>query len=133
MKVLWFSVSSVKVINFKVNSPLKRPISGWFINFMMGGKKSDWKKKYYSRYRTSLVQFFFYLLYDKIFSSSDQSALLTKRHWSRKLKKILSSRSQSFTSLMVDLRQDTNRVSSFSKWLNVTFPWWNCSVKTLVH
>ena len=39
-------------------------------------------------------------------------------------------RSQSFTSLMADLRQDINRVSSFSRCLNGTR---NCSVKTLVH
>ena len=31
-------------------------------------------------------------------------------------------RSQSFTSLMADLRQDNNRVSSFSRCLNGTFP-----------
>ena len=31
-------------------------------------------------------------------------------------------RSQSFTSLMADLRQDINRVSSFSRCLNGTFP-----------
>ena len=42
-------------------------------------------------------------------------------------------RDQSFTSLMADLRQDINRVSSFSRCLNGTFPWRNCSVKTLVH
>ena len=31
-------------------------------------------------------------------------------------------RAQSFTSLMADLRQDINRVSSFSRCLNGTFP-----------
>ena len=41
-------------------------------------------------------------------------------------------RAQSFTSLMADLRQDINRVPSFSRCLNGTFPWRNCSVKTLV-
>ena len=41
-------------------------------------------------------------------------------------------RSQSFTSLMADPRQDINRVSSFSRCLNGTFPWRNCSVKDLV-
>ena len=37
------------------------------------------------------------------------------------------------TSFMADLRQDINRVSSFSRCLNGTLPWSNCSVKTLVH
>ena len=40
---------------------------------------------------------------------------------------------QSFTSLMADLHQDINRVSSFSRCLNGTFPWRNCSIKTLVN
>ena len=40
---------------------------------------------------------------------------------------------QSFTSLMADLRQDINRVSSFIRCLSWIFPWRNCSVKTLVH
>ena len=31
---------------------------------------------------------------------------------------------------MTDLRQDINRVSSFRRCLNRTFPWRNCSVKT---
>ena len=39
---------------------------------------------------------------------------------------------QSFTSLMADLRQDINGVSSFRRCLNRTFPWRNCSVKTFV-
>ena len=38
---------------------------------------------------------------------------------------------QSFTSLMVDLCLDINRISSFSRCLNGTFPGRNCSVKTL--
>ena len=42
-------------------------------------------------------------------------------------------RAQSFTSLMTDLRQDLNRVFSFSRCLNVIFPGRNCSVKTLVN
>ena len=42
-------------------------------------------------------------------------------------------RSQSFTSLMADLRQDTNRGFAFSRCLNGIFPSRNCSVKTLVH
>ena len=42
-------------------------------------------------------------------------------------------RDQSFTSLMADLSQDINRVSSFSRCINGTFPWRNCSVKTLVY
>ena len=32
-------------------------------------------------------------------------------------------RAQSFIALIVDLRHDINRVSSFSKWFNGTFPW----------
>ena len=43
------------------------------------------------------------------------------------------SRAQLFTSLMVDLRQDINIVSSFNRCLNGTFPWRNCSAKTLVY
>ena len=38
-----------------------------------------------------------------------------------------------FTSLMADLRQDINKVSSFSRYLNGIFPWRNCSVKILLH
>ena len=34
---------------------------------------------------------------------------------------------------MTDIHQDINRVSSFSRCFNGTFPWGNCSVKTLVH
>ena len=40
---------------------------------------------------------------------------------------------QSFTSLMADLCQDIKRVSWLSRYLNGTFPWRNCSIKTLVH
>ena len=40
---------------------------------------------------------------------------------------------QLFTSLMADLHQDINCVSSFSGCLNGTFPWRNSSIKTLVH
>ena len=40
-------------------------------------------------------------------------------------------RFQSFTSLMADLYQDINRVSSFSRCLNGTFPWRKCSVNGL--
>ena len=70
------------------------------------------------------------------------------------IEQFLSLRAQSFTSLMADLCQDINRVSSFSRclngtfpwknwtfpwrnwtfpWRNGTFPWRNCSVKTLVY
>ena len=42
-------------------------------------------------------------------------------------------RAQSFTSLKADLRQDMNRVSSFSRCLNGTFPCRSCSVKTFGH
>ena len=42
-------------------------------------------------------------------------------------------RSQSFTSLVVELREDIKIVSSFSRCLNGTFTLRNCSVKTLVH
>ena len=42
-------------------------------------------------------------------------------------------RAQSFTSLMADLRQELNRLSSFNRCLNVKFPWRNCSIKTFVH
>ena len=40
---------------------------------------------------------------------------------------------QLFTSLIADLPQDINRVSSFRMCLNETFPWRKCSVKTLLH
>ena len=46
-------------------------------------------------------------------------------------KKIL--RAQSLTSLMANLPQDINKVSSFNRCLNGTFPCSNCSIKTLVH
>ena len=36
-------------------------------------------------------------------------------------------------SLKAELRQDINRVSLFSRCLDGTFPWRNCSVKTLIH
>ena len=42
-------------------------------------------------------------------------------------------RAQSYTSLMADLHQAINRVSSFSRCLNRTFPLRNCSFKTLVY
>ena len=42
-------------------------------------------------------------------------------------------KAQSFNSLMADLRQDIIRFSSFSRCLNGTFPWRNCSVKTMIH
>ena len=56
------------------------------------------------------------------FELSDETFCLTE-----------SLRYQSFTSLMADHRQDINRVSSFSRCLNGTFPCWNCYVKTLKH
>ena len=34
---------------------------------------------------------------------------------------------------MADLRRDINRLSSFRRFLNGTFPWKNCSIKTLVY
>ena len=42
-------------------------------------------------------------------------------------------RSQSFTSLMADLYQDINRVSSFRRCLNGTFSSRKCFIKALVH
>ena len=42
-------------------------------------------------------------------------------------------RIQSFTSLKADLRQYINRGFAFSRFLHGTFPWRNCSVKTLIH
>ena len=42
-------------------------------------------------------------------------------------------RDQSFTCLMTDFNQDINRVTSFSRCLNGTFHFRNCSNKTLVH
>ena len=40
---------------------------------------------------------------------------------------------QSLTSLKADIHQDINGGFAFSRCLNGTFPWRNCSVKTLVH
>ena len=57
----------------------------------------------------------------EIFSSLSIRLVVIRRHTA-----------QLFTSLIADLRQDINRVSSFSRCLNGTFTWRNCSVKALV-
>ena len=52
----------------------------------------------------------------------NRQATKTKQTEKKKL------RYQSFTSLMANLRQDINRVSSFRRYLNGPFPGRNCSV-----
>ena len=51
-----------------------------------------------------------------------------KEEESKNMLEPIKSRSQWFTSLMAELRQDIKRVSSFSRCLNEIFPWRNCSV-----
>ena len=67
-------------------------------------------------------------LWDIFFDVS--SSLQNVKWWNNALLGILlmTLRAQSFTSLMAELCQDINRVSSFSRCLNGSFPWRNCSV-----
>ena len=69
--------------------------------------------------------------------------LYTKSFWWRKLFhnnnnrhinlfRTTTLRTQSFTSLKADLRQDINGGFALSRCLNGTFPWRKCSVKALV-